>query len=129
MRKLKHYSDAELINNIKDICTTTKEETKLSGVFNHYTNIDVIETIFKDGKKICGFNSSFIDKDVTLMVKEGVGTVKECILMSTTMCERCYNAFMNRINPEYGYEFNSEEFYKTNTTCKLCESEYESELK
>lgn len=72
-------------------------------------------------KELMRGESGWPDDTVTAMVRSGDWTAADAILVAGQACGRCLNVLAHHYQgPGEGFAFGSEEYWKTNTCCKMC---------
>ena len=84
---------------------------------------DVTDKV-EDGKHklFMVFNQTFSSELATALVRSGDWDVQQAIHLCARACERCGNVLWNKyVGPHEGYEFMSQQWKESGTTCDLCE--------
>jgi hypothetical protein len=84
-------------------------------------SVSVTEEVYdKKYKKILAFNSTWSEDLVLALHGKTKFNLQECILIASRACERCMNSLAHQYGLDWGYPEYSDEWFETNTSCKLC---------
>ena len=89
--------------------------------FPHELNHSILLLTDDGSEEVGRGGSTWPDDVVTAMVRSGDWTAADAILVAGQACGRCLNVLAHHYQgPDEGFPFGSEEYWKTNTCCKMC---------